>query len=99
MQDGDEYLAGTARPVVAALSKATASGLGVADGDPVTVRSSQGAITLPAQLVDDMVDGVVWVPTNSAGSTVRRTLGVLAGAEVGLTAGAQTPADAPGGAE
>jgi NADH-quinone oxidoreductase subunit G len=87
LQDGDEHLAGTARPVVVAMSKVTASGLALADGDPVTVRSEQGAITLPALLVDDMVDGVVWVPTNSAGSTVRRTLGVTAGAEVEISTG------------
>ncbi|GAA1802586.1 NADH-quinone oxidoreductase subunit G [Planosporangium flavigriseum] len=87
LQDGDEYLAGTARPAVVTLSKATASGLAVADGDPLTVRSEQGAITLPAMIVDDMVDGVVWVPTNSAGSTVRRTLGVTAGAVVEISAG------------
>ena len=86
-EDGDEYLAGTARPVVVALSKATASGLALGDGDPVTVASEQGAVTLPALLVDDMVDGVVWVPTNSAGSTVRRTLGVPAGAEVEIRGG------------
>jgi NADH-quinone oxidoreductase subunit G len=96
LQDGDEHLAGTARPVVVAMSKGTASGLALADGtgragiaagDLVTVRSEQGAITLPALLVDDMVDGVVWVPTNSAGSTVRRTLGVTAGAEVEISTG------------
>jgi NADH-quinone oxidoreductase subunit G len=29
----------------------------------------------------------VWVPTNSAGSTVRRTLGVPAGADVEIAAG------------
>jgi NADH-quinone oxidoreductase subunit G len=87
LQDGDEHLAGTARPVVVAMSKVTASGLALADDAPVTVRSEQGAITLPALLVDDMVDGVVWVPTNSAGSTVRRTLGVTAGAEVEISTG------------
>jgi NADH-quinone oxidoreductase subunit G len=96
LSDGDEYLAGTARPVVVAMSKGTATGLaladgtgpaGIASGDLVTVRSEQGAMTLPAQIVDDMVDGVVWVPTNSAGSTVRRTLGVTAGAEVEISSG------------
>ncbi|MGC9668229.1 NADH-quinone oxidoreductase subunit G [Planosporangium sp. 12N6] len=100
LSDGDEHLAGTARPVVAALSKATASGLALSDGDPVTVRSGQGAITLPAMIVDDMVDGVVWVPTNSAGSTVRRALGVTAGAEVEITtAAAGTEEISTGGAE
>ena len=73
--DGDDDLAGTARPPVVRLSKATAAGLGVADGDAVTVSTERGAITLPAA-VTDMPDGVVWLPTNSPGSTVRRTLGV-----------------------
>jgi NADH-quinone oxidoreductase subunit G len=87
LQDGDEHLAGTARPPVVRLSKSTATDLAVADGDPVTVSTERGAITLPALLVDDLVDGVVWVPTNSPGSTVRRTLGVTAGAVVQISAG------------
>jgi NADH-quinone oxidoreductase subunit G len=87
LQDGDEHLAGTARPPVVRLSKATATDLGVADGDPVTVGTRRGAITLPALLVDDMVDGVVWLPTNSPGSTVRRALGADAGAVVEISAG------------
>ena len=69
------------------LSKSTATDLGVADGDPVTVATGRGAITLPALLVDDMVPGVVWVPTNSPGSTVRRTLGATSGAVVRISAG------------
>ena len=36
----------------------------------------------PAALTADMPDTVVWLPTNSPGSAVRRTLGVLAGATV-----------------
>ena len=87
LQDGDEHLAGTARPSVVRLSKNTATDLGVADGDLVTVSTERGAITLPALLVDDLVDGVVWLPTNSPGSTVCRTLGVTAGAVVRISAG------------
>ena len=45
--DGDEYLAGTARTPVARISKATAADLDVAEGDPVTVGTEVGAITLP----------------------------------------------------
>ena len=86
LQDGDEYLAGTARAPVARLSKGAASGLGVSDGDAVTVRTERGSITLPA-LVTEMPDGVVWLPTNSPGSTVRRTLGVNEGALVEVSAG------------
>ncbi len=87
LQDGDEYLAGTARTPVVRLSKNTAAGLGVEDGDPVTVRAARGAVTLPARLTE-MPDGVVWLPTNSPGATVRRTLGVTAGAVVSVCSGA-----------
>jgi NADH-quinone oxidoreductase subunit G len=87
MQDGDHYLAGTARPPLARLSKASATDLGVSDGDPVTVRNDRGAITLPARVIDAMSDKVVWVPTNSPGSTVRRTLAVTEGATVRVSAG------------
>jgi len=86
LQDGDQYLAGTARPSLVRLSKGTAAQLGVADGDPVTVGTDRGAITLPV-LVTEMLDGVVWLPTNSPGSTLRRTLGVTAGALVTVAAG------------
>jgi NADH-quinone oxidoreductase subunit G len=84
--DGDEYLAGTARIPVARISPATAADLGVADGDPVTVATDRGAITLPAALTD-LPDGVVWLPTNSPGCTVRRALGATAGAIVKLSSG------------
>jgi NADH-quinone oxidoreductase subunit G len=87
MTDGDEALAGTARPPAVRMSKALASQIGVADGDAVTVGTERGAITLPAAITDGMVDGVVWVPTNSPGSTVNRTLGVTAGAVVTVSNG------------
>jgi NADH-quinone oxidoreductase subunit G len=89
LQDGDGHLAGTARPAVVRISKSTAADLGVVDGDAVTVGTERGAITLPA-LVTDMVDGVVWIPTNSPGSTLRRTLGVTEGALVEISTGGST---------
>ncbi|GAA0816142.1 NADH-quinone oxidoreductase subunit G [Spirilliplanes yamanashiensis] len=88
--DGDEVLMGTARPPVVRLGKAAAADLGVVDGDLVTVSTGRGAITLPAALTD-LPAGVVWLPTNSPGSTVRRTLGVSGGAVVKLSAGAPGP--------
>ncbi|MEU7931482.1 NADH-quinone oxidoreductase subunit G [Micromonospora echinofusca] len=97
LTDGDEYLAGTARPPVVRLGKGTAEALGVADGDPVTVGTDRGALTLPAAITE-MPDGVVWLPTNSPGSTVRRSLGATSGALVRISAAAVAAdaADRPG---
>ncbi|MFY1597698.1 NADH-quinone oxidoreductase subunit G [Micromonospora sp. WMMD737] len=97
LTDGDEHLAGTARPPVVRLGKGTAEALGVADGDPVTVGTDRGALTLPAAITE-MPDGVVWLPTNSPGSTVRRSLGATSGALVRISAAAVAAdaADRPG---
>ncbi len=73
MQDGEPNLAGTARAAVALMSAATADEAGTADGGKVTVATSHGAITVPVEIAD-MPDRVVWLPTNSAGSAVRREL-------------------------
>jgi NADH-quinone oxidoreductase subunit G len=83
LQDEADFLAGTARPAVARLSAATAAEIGAQDGASVTVSTDRGAITLPLRITD-MPDRVVWLPTNSAGSTVRRTLGTDAGAVVAI---------------
>ncbi len=84
LTDGDEALAGTARPALLRLSKAAAAGLGVADGDLVTVGTERGSLTLPLAITE-MPDTVVWLPTNSPGATVRRTLGATSGAVVSLS--------------
>ncbi|HEX6501579.1 MAG TPA: NADH-quinone oxidoreductase subunit G [Micromonosporaceae bacterium] len=99
MTDGDEYLGGTARIPVARLSAATAERFGVREGDPVTVGTDRGSITLPAAITD-MVDGVVWLPTNSPGSTLRRSLGATSGTVVTVSAGTPGPllaTDSPAG--
>jgi NADH-quinone oxidoreductase subunit G len=88
--DGDPVLAGTARPAVARIGKGLAETLGVADGDLVTVSTDRGGITLPAEITD-LPPRVVWLPTNSPGSAVRRGLGVTSGAVVRLSAGRPGP--------
>ncbi|HET6532949.1 MAG TPA: NADH-quinone oxidoreductase subunit G [Actinoplanes sp.] len=95
MLDGDEALAGTARPPVARIGKDLAEALGVADGDLVTVSTGRGSVTLPAAITD-LPPQVVWLPTNSPGSTVRRSLGVTSGAVVRLSAGVAGPILAEG---
>ncbi|MBX7433641.1 NADH-quinone oxidoreductase subunit G [Mycobacterium sp. Y57] len=86
LQDGEPYLAGTARPAVVRMSAATAAGIDAATGDPVTVGTERGAVTLPVEVID-MVDGVVWLPLNSPGSDVHGALGVTAGAVVSIGRG------------
>jgi NADH-quinone oxidoreductase subunit G len=83
LQDGEKNLAGTARQPVVRLSKATAAEIGAADGDPVSVSTDAGTITLPLA-IDTLPDRVVWLPANSPGSHVRRTLCADTGAVVAV---------------
>jgi NADH-quinone oxidoreductase subunit G len=87
MQDGEPYLAGTARPVVARMSAATAAEAGLADGDKVTVATGQGSVTVPSRS-PPMADHVVWLPGGAGnqpgGSTIRAELGAGHGATVTL---------------
>ncbi len=84
MQDGEPYLAATARPVVARVSPVTAADAGLHDGDKVTVHSAVGSVTVPLDVTEKMADGVVWLPTNSPGSAVRADLGAGHGSRVTL---------------
>lgn len=81
LQDGEPNLAGTARAPVARLSATTAADIGVAEGEPVTVSSGHGSITLPLAITE-MPDNVVWLPLNSRDCAVHRDLGVTLGATV-----------------
>jgi NADH-quinone oxidoreductase subunit G len=78
LQDGEPFLAGTAKRSVARLSPATAAAVGVPDGADLVVATDAGAITLPL-VVTPMADHVVWLPTASAGSQVRDALHALPG--------------------
>ncbi|MBC9732997.1 NADH-quinone oxidoreductase subunit G [Nocardioides marmotae] len=69
MQDGDAALRATARMPVARISAATYDVV----GPTVTLTGDRGSVTLPAEITEDLLDGVVWVPANSFGD------GVLAG--------------------
>jgi len=88
LQDGEPYLAGTARVPVVRLSATTAGEIGAAEGDFVTVATNRGEITLPLEITD-MDDRVVWLPLNSPGSAVYQQLGVTAGAVVSIGAAEQ----------
>jgi NADH-quinone oxidoreductase subunit G len=94
-QDGEQFLAGTAKQAVARMSAATAAGFGLSDGDRVAVSTSRGTVEVPAAVTDRMVDGVVWLPLNSVGSRVHDTLGATAGDLVTVTAHVSDPQVTP----
>ena len=84
LQDGEPHLAGTARPSVARLSPSTAAEIGATEGDPVTLATPRGSVTLLLEITE-MPDRVVWVPLNSLGSEVGPALGVAVGAVVAIS--------------
>lgn len=84
MQAGEPFLAATARPLVARVSRSTASQHGIADGDEVVVRTSVGAITVPLQVVASMADGVLWLPSNAVGCNPADVLGARVGDAVSV---------------
>lgn len=94
LQDDEPHLAGTARPVVARLSRATAVRVHPGGTDDqnapvperITVSTERGSVTLPVELTD-LPDGVVWLPANSDGSRVRADLGTGHGALVSISRG------------
>ncbi|MHB1595510.1 MAG: molybdopterin-dependent oxidoreductase, partial [Streptosporangiaceae bacterium] len=83
MQDGEPYLADTARPAAAVMSAATAAEAETAAGRTVTVTTGHGTVILPVQTAD-MPDRVVWLPAHSPGCEVRRSLGAGHGSLVSL---------------
>jgi NADH-quinone oxidoreductase subunit G len=87
MLDGEPYLKATGPAAVARMSPATAAAAGLADGEPVRVSTARGSVTFPL-VVTEMVDGVVWLPQNSAGVSLNRDLGALAGDPVRIEGGA-----------
>jgi NADH-quinone oxidoreductase subunit G len=84
--DGEPHLVATARRAVARISRTTAHRVGVDDGDELVVSTPFGSIRLPLEITP-MTDNVVWLPTNSAGSHVRRALHADHGSIVTIAGG------------
>ena len=84
LQDGATMLAGSARRPVVFASRVTVAGLGIDEGEELTLSTQRGSITLPLQFAD-LPDGVVWVPECSQGSIVHESLGNF-GSSVTLSA-------------
>ncbi len=88
MQEGDPHLAATARPTVARMSPGTAQQHSI--GAHARLEGPGGVVTLPVEIDESMMDGVVWVPMNSEGCRVYRDLGVGYGHTVRITGGGTT---------
>ncbi len=86
LQDGEPFLAGTAKKPRLHLSATTAAEVGVAQGDLVTVSTDRGSLTLPLVLAD-LPDRVVWVPTRTPDAAIRRDLAASPGDVVRLSVG------------
>ncbi|MCW2571081.1 MAG: dehydrogenase [Frankiales bacterium] len=86
LQDGEPFLAGTAKRPRLHLSAATASELGATEGDAVTVSTDRGSVTLPL-VIADLPDRVVWLPTRTPDAAIRRDLAATPGDVVRLALG------------
>ncbi|HTZ44091.1 MAG TPA: NADH-quinone oxidoreductase subunit G [Jatrophihabitans sp.] len=62
--DGEPNLAGTAKPLRVGLAKQTATDLGVAEGDLVTVTAAGRSVTAPVELHPDAAPNAVWLPAS-----------------------------------
>ncbi len=81
--DGEPYLMATARTPLARLSPRTARSARVSE--VVTVSNDRGSLTLPVEIVPEMVDGVVWIPAHAPGLFVSENLAAEAGDIVRIT--------------
>ena len=84
LQDGEPFLAATAKAPVVRVGTDIATSLSLGAGESLTVSTSTGSVTLPA-VVGGVADGVVWLPECSPGSTVHQTLGARHGSVVGVS--------------
>ncbi len=81
--DGAHALKSTAPNAVVRMSAATAKKYGVTAGQMVAVATDNGQLAAPAQIIETMIDDVVWLPQNS-GTRVTQTLQAAPGDSVQL---------------
>ena len=86
LQKGEEHLAGTQRPVVAHMSEKTATDNNLENGEKVNISNSRGSITIKLEIIE-MVNDVVWIPSNNHDSKVKSKLGAKEGDVVTIKKG------------
>jgi len=77
LQDGEPYLAATARVAVIRVSPATAATLKLVDGETATVSFGEKSASAPVIVTGGMADGVVWLPANSEGAALNLPSGTV----------------------
>jgi NADH-quinone oxidoreductase subunit G len=91
--DGEPHLLASARRPVARMSARTAAAAQI-DGS-VMVSNDRGALTFPVEIVPEMVDGVVWVPTRAPEHGVYEALAATAGDQLHIAPGSLSGAQHP----
>ena len=86
LQKGEEHLAGTQRPVVAHMSEKTATDNKLENGEKLIISNSRGSITIKLEIIE-MVNDVVWIPSNNHDSKVKSKLGAKEGDVVTIKKG------------
>ncbi len=84
--DGSGALIATARPAVVRMSPATAATHGLVPGGLAEVGVNTVTVTVPVEVVDGMVDEVVWLPSRSLSLDVTVPVARAGHADVTLTA-------------
>jgi len=77
LQEGEPYLAATARVAVIRVSPATAASLNLVDGASATVSFGDKSASAPVIVTGGMADGVVWLPANSEGAALNLPSGTV----------------------
>lgn len=84
LQEGEPYLAATSRVAVIRVSPATARNLNLVDGGLATVECCGKRASAPVIETAGMVDGVVWIPTNSEGAALNLPSGCVVNVSGGV---------------
>jgi NADH-quinone oxidoreductase subunit G len=75
--EGESAVLATARKPVARLSPRTASAAGVTE--QVRVSTDRGALTFDVEIMPELVDGVIWLPSRAPGLALSEHLAVSSG--------------------
>ena len=84
LQEGEPYLAATARVAVIRVSPATARSLNLVDGAQATVECCGKKATAPVIETAGMAEGIVWIPSNSEGAALNLPSGCVVNVSGGV---------------